>query len=403
MMDWHRKRHPEDVPTPIAVAVSDFCRRAKAPASPGLVRDALALLDEADDFRVKELTDGEPGNKLGPFAVVDVISGTEEAVAVQRELTGYYDMVRKMAEENAKKAPPPSVAVPVLTQSSARAAIEFSEPDDGPVVKSTPRVRKSKGETVKERIAPHHRKAGEPVEVRTVPTQSLPGTAFLPKRNLPAPRGRFTTVDPTRANFETLFRPDGKEIVVTLIEQVPHRIALLRTLEQGYVGKRGTTLSVGDVEDLLEEHSLFEVIEAKERGGVLSAIVEGKGSLGRAAHDFGLTGEELEKLIGALDVGREVDEVRDRFIKEALAPGNLSLRLDLLFRGRYLEDLGIDRKFNDALKKQLSALVAEVKDAATTVPTLVDMLARQHALHTESLRRALDKLGLLEPWLKDVR
>jgi hypothetical protein len=233
--------------------------------------------------------------------------------------------------------------------------------------------------------------------------QTLPGTAFLPKRNLPAPRGRFTTVDPSRASFESLFRPDGKATVTDLIEQVPHRVALLRTLEQGYVGKRGEALTVGDVEDLLEAHELFEVIEAKEREGVLAAVIEQKGSLGRAAHDFGLSTEEIEKLIGALGVEREVDEVRSRFIKEALAPGNLSFRLDLLFRNRYLEDLGIERRFADALKKQLKELVDEVRDAATTVPTLVDMLARQHALHAESLRRALEKLGLLEPWMKDVR
>jgi hypothetical protein len=45
MMDWHRKRHPDDVPTPVAVAVSDFCRRARVPAPPALVRDALAGKD----------------------------------------------------------------------------------------------------------------------------------------------------------------------------------------------------------------------------------------------------------------------------------------------------------------------------------------------------------------------
>lgn len=396
MMDWHRKRHPEDVPTPIAVAVSDFCRRAKAPASPGLVRDALALLAESDDFRVRELTDTEPTRKLGPFAVVDVVSGTDEVVAAQREETGYYEMVRRVAEENAKKSPPPSPEVPVLTE-APRAPVDLKEPA------AAPRAKKTKGDSMKERIAPQKRKAGEPAEVRPVLPQTLPGTAFLPKRNLPAPRGRFTTVDPSRASFESLFRPDGKATVTDLIEQVPHRVALLRTLEQGYVGKRGEALTVGDVEDLLEAHELFEVIEAKEREGVLAAVIEQKGSLGRAAHDFGLSTEEIEKLIGALGVEREVDEVRSRFIKEALAPGNLSFRLDLLFRNRYLEDLGIERRFADALKKQLKELVDEVRDAATTVPTLVDMLARQHALHAESLRRALEKLGLLEPWMKDVR
>lgn len=403
MMDWHRKRHPEDVPTPVAVAVSDYCRRAKAPASPGLVRDALALLDEGDDFRVRELADTEPSRRLGPFAVVDVINGTAAEVAEQREQTGYYEMVRKVAEENARKAPPPSPAaspVPVLTASAPR----HTEPREGaePPRPSTPRARKSKSESIKDRIAPHKRKAGEREPKQELP-RTLPGTAFLPKRNLPAPRGRFTTVDPTRASFESLFRPEGKETLTALIEQVPHRVALLRILEQGYHGRRGAPLSVGDVEDLLEEHELFETIEEKERTGVMAAVVEQKGSLGRAAHAFGLDADELEKLIGALGLDREVHEVREKFIKEALAPANLSLRLDLLFRGRYLEDLGIDRRFAQGLEKQLQELVDEVADAATDIPTLVDMISRQHALHAESLRRALEKLGLLEPWLKDLR
>ncbi len=391
MMDLLRKRLPEDVPTPVAVAVADFCRRAKAPASPGLVRDALALLDDDDDPRVRQLTDAEPTARLGPFAVVDVILGTRTSVAAEREQSGYYEEVRKATRD---RKPPKGLALPVLT--TAKPAISLPLP-----APSAPREKKARGLSLKEKIAPHKRRAGEfDREVHTAP---LPGTHFLPKRNLPAPRGRFTTVDPSRASFETLFRPEGKETVVALIEQVPHRIALLRTLEQGYVSKRGEALSVGDVEDVLEEHGLFELIEKKEREGLLAALIDSKGSFSRASHDFGLTAEELEKLIGALGVTSEVEQVRDRYIKEALSSENLGLRLELLFRGRYLEDLGIERKFQQQLTKQLAVLVDEVKDAATTVPTLVDMLSRQYALHAESLRRALEKLGLLEPWLKDKR
>lgn len=389
-MDWHRKRHPEDVPTPVAVALSDYCRRARSPASPGLVRDALSLLSEADDARVRALADTEPTQKLGPFGVIDVIRGTTEALAAERQATGYYDEVRRLAEEGGL----PELLEPGEPETPV-AAPKPSAP------KKAPAARKPR-QTVREKIAPLKRKAGEK-PVRTRPQQPLPGTAFLPKRNLPAPRGRFTTVDPTRASFDSLFRPDGKDTIETLIAQVPHRVALLRTLEQGYVGRRGSALSVGDVEDLLEAHELFETIEKKERDGVLAAVIDQKGSLGRAAHAFGLTRSELESLVGALSVEPQIEEIRERFIKEALAPQNLGLRIDLLFRNRYVEDLGIERRFMTALTNELSELIDEVKDAATSVPTLVDMLSRQHALHAESLRRALEKLGLLEPWLKDVR
>lgn len=392
MIDWHRKRLPEDVPTPIAVAVSDFCRRAKAPASPGLVRDALALLDERHDADVRALADTEPSAKLGPFAVVDVVLGTAEAVAAEREQSGYYDTIRRKAQEQADAEPLPDV--PVLTAPSRKPAPPLIQP-------SAPRPRKSKELTMKEKIAPAKRKAGE-AKAEPRPEAPAPGTHFLPKRNLPAGRGRFTTVDPSRVAFESLFRGDGKEVVESLIEQVPHRVALLRALEQGYASKKGA-LTIGDVEDVLEEHGLFERIEEKERTGLLAALVEQKGSINRAAHAFGLTEEELEKLVLATGIGTKVDQVRERFTREALAPDNLSLRLELLFRNRYLEDLGIERRFTESLEAQLTELIDEVEDAATSAATIVELISRQRAVHAESLRRALDKLGLLTPWQQDKR
>src|SRR5437762_84055 len=57
---WHRRRRPDEVPTPVAVAVSDFCRRARAPdprppgpAAPERRRGAKAKAD-ADAATVAE-------------------------------------------------------------------------------------------------------------------------------------------------------------------------------------------------------------------------------------------------------------------------------------------------------------------------------------------------------------
>jgi hypothetical protein len=47
--------------------------------------------------------------------------------------------------------------------------------------------------------------------------------------------------------------------------------------------------------------------------------------------------------------------------------------------------------------------VAEVKDGVATVPELIDLLARQHALVPDLLRRALEKLGMLETLLTTPR
>src|SRR3712207_5075228 len=95
---WQRRRQPDDVPTPVAVAVSDYCRRAKAASSPTEVREALALLSEEDDFRVRTLTDTEPEvSPLGPFGVVDILRGTPPSLAAQRQACGYYEVVQELA------------------------------------------------------------------------------------------------------------------------------------------------------------------------------------------------------------------------------------------------------------------------------------------------------------------
>ncbi|HZI05888.1 MAG TPA: hypothetical protein VEZ71_17795, partial [Archangium sp.] len=113
---WQRQRQPDDVPTPVAVAVSDYCRRAKAPATPTEVREALALLSEDEDFRVRTLTDTEPqARPLGPFAVVDLLKGTAPELAAKRQECGYYAVVQELARVHEEKQPPapaPSPEVP---------------------------------------------------------------------------------------------------------------------------------------------------------------------------------------------------------------------------------------------------------------------------------------------------
>ncbi|RKH03898.1 hypothetical protein D7X74_35850, partial [Corallococcus sp. CA047B] len=105
---WQRRRQPDDVPTPVAVAVSDFCRRAKAPAPAQEVREALALLSEEEDFRVRTLTDGEPETSpLGPFALVDILRGVPASLAAQRQTCGYYALAQELAQVREEKTPAP--------------------------------------------------------------------------------------------------------------------------------------------------------------------------------------------------------------------------------------------------------------------------------------------------------
>lgn len=390
MIDWQSKRHPEDVPTPIAVAVSDFCRRANSPSSPTLVREALSLLSEDDDFRVRALTDEEPGaTPLGPYAVVDVVAfGTPAETAAQRQQTGYYDMVRELvrSRQAAPRATPPAVpqrVVPHIT-------VEAPKP-----AKPSKPQKKTKAQALADRVRPRKRTAEDRREPEPPPAQVF-GTAFLPRRTLPQPRGRFTRVDTTRASYETLLRRESRDQLATLVDQVPHRVALLRTLDHGYAGRAGQALTVADVAQALERHGLLSRIEDRERGGVLSAVSEARGAMGRAANGLGVRLAELVDLVRELKLEREVREVRERFIREALAPRNLSLRLELLSRGRYLEDLDILERFRTMLKRDLEQLVSSVQDATHSAAELIELVARQQALQPDLLRRALEQLGLLE-------
>lgn len=403
MIDWQRRRIPEDVPTPIAVAVADFCRRAKAPAPAALVREALALLAEEDDFRVRAITDVEPqAQPLGPFAVVDLVRGTAPAVAAQRQQTGYYEMVRTMVAERASAAgvasaaapPAPERVVPFPAVQARRAApAQPAEPGGAP---RRGRKKAATGPTVAERIAPRRRAAGEERPAPAPAAAQLPGTAFLPRRNLPAPRGRFTRIDPSRASIHLLLRPDGREVVSALVDQVAHRVALLRSLAQGYQGRGGAELSAADVDALLDKHGLRAGLEAKEREAILGALTFERGAYGRAAQALGMRPKELEGLVKQLRLVREAQEIRDRASREIFGAGNLPLRLSLVFKTRYLEDLDIERKFRARLTDELSSLVDEARTEVSSIPALVELLARRHALDPDALRRALDALGLLD-------
>ena len=108
-------------------------------------------------------------------------------------------------------------------------------------------------------------------------------------------------------------------------------------------------------------------MEASERELVLSALSEQRGALGRVAWALDLRGPELTSLIATLGLGLEVDRVRERFRREALAPGSWTVRLDLFGRRKYLEDLGVERDFEDRLRgdltRELHALGADGQDA----------------------------------------
>src|SRR5262249_16143826 len=279
MASWERKRQPDDVPTPVAVAVSDFCRRAGAPASPRAVREALSAIAEAHDFRVRAVTDAEPPVRpLGPFAVVDLARGTPAETTVLRERSGYYALVEELlAVQDARTFP----SVDTATRSSeAIPAVQVrpAEPmaPSSPTPSSRgPRSARKDEATVAERIAPRRRTAPPPAP----------------------PRGRFTQVEAQPTPLSTLEGLEGRTTLEKLLQQHGHRLALLRALAHGYVGAGGAAPSASELDALLGAQGLLEPTEASERALIRAALSEQRGALGRVAWALGLRGPELRSLV----------------------------------------------------------------------------------------------------------
>jgi hypothetical protein len=369
---WARKRAADEVPTPLAVAVADFCRRAGAPAPPGEVRDALSTLAPSEDFRVRTLTDGEPSARpLGPYAVVDVLSGTPAALAAQRESCGYYQLVRSFLATEVP--PPPAVAPSMAIRTAAAAEAVLERPERRPSgpeqmrAAATPGPRDpSSAPTVSERIAPKRRLASA-------------------RETSPAlPRGRFAQLPSEQPSADML---DGPRLG-GLLAQHGHRPAILRTLTSG--GAAG--LSPHALDRALEAAGLLESAIQNEREMVLSTFEEQRGAVGRAAWALGVRGHELLAWAERLGITVEVDRIRDRFRREALQPAHWTARLDLLGKRKYLEDLGVTVDFERSVTEDLRRAF-DATEGATEERTAT--LANRLGVAPEALRRSLLRLGLL--------
>jgi hypothetical protein len=388
---WQRRRQPEDVPTPVAVAVSDFCRRAKAMASPAEVREALALLSEDDDFRVRTLTDTEPEvSPLGPFAVVDMLRGTAPSLAAQRQACGYYEVAQELARVHQEKTPAPAPVapqVPAFATPPPRPAPAGDGAEAAGQEKTGKAARKG-AESVQERIAPRKR------PVATEPEEALEAEPprFL-KRDLPKPRGRFTQVAAPKTGYQTLLRAEGRDILDSALAQNEHRFALLKSLAEHYNGAKGE-LTLVDLESVLRAHELMEALATKERQALLAAYTEHRGAAGRVAWALGLSPSELQRLNTSLGLSAEVEELRERFRREALGSRHLTQRLDLLGRDKYLADLGIKKRFTETLRKELEGLVREELPGAQDLPGLALAVARKHGAPQELVLRAFERLGM---------
>lgn len=382
-MTWHRARSPDEVPTPIAVALSDFCRRAQAPASPTEVREALSALTSEDDFRIRALSEEGPSPEARwtPLAAVDLVRGTRPALVAQRLSCGYYDVVRELlaASDRPVAAPEPPALLPALGPSPA-----------------APRVSKAQARTeaLEARIAPRKRSAGADASESEDAAPLLPGAAALSKRELPRPRGRFTSLPPSRASLQELAGLEGRPTLEALVSQHPHRFSLLKAVGTQYTGHKGAEVLPAELDVLLEQQELLGPLRDRERQAVLNAYAEHRGAAGRVAWALSVSPSELDQLVNSLGLSEQVEQLRERFREDALSPRALGARIDMLGREKYLQDLGIQKRFRRQLESDLRE---ELDRAAREAPDVdpIEQLARWHSAPMELLQRTVERLGLL--------
>ena len=157
--------------------------------------------------------------------------------------------------------------------------------------------------------------------------------------------------------------------------------------------RRGVAPSPDDVDALLERHKLTKAIARKERETILSALTESHGDLAKVAYGMGLNSFEVDRLIAAIGIRGEVTEIRDRWVREALSTGNLPMRLEMLGRGKYLADLKIVRRFKEALLRDILEML-EALPVMADLDQLVTLACKRHALSAQSLRNAIERLGI---------
>ena len=267
---------------------------------------------------------------------MDLARGTPADTAALRERSGYYALVEELLALEDLRAGPATTATPSAVTSPPR-----------PPLSRRPSRRRRRCNR-----RPSLPRAGASPPRPRWPSES-PHAAARAQAPTPAtPRGRFTQGELQRAPLESLEAPAGRATLESLLAQYSHRIALLHALAHGYTGQRGEP-SAPELDELLARHGLLEAVEASERELLLSALSENRGALGRVAWALGLRGPELAALVSRLGLGPEVDRLRERFRKEALTPPSWTARLDLLGRRKYLEDLGLEREFEDRLRGDL--------------------------------------------------
>ncbi|HEY0839785.1 MAG TPA: hypothetical protein VGD74_06330, partial [Vulgatibacter sp.] len=322
-------RDPLSVPTPIAIALADFCRRADRGATSEEVRLALACVPAAEDAKIAAFCAGDPpAVPLSPLAAIDVYLGRPAGEAARLELDGHY----REALAALTSLPIPSAAQAEETfESRALAGTDGGKDAGAPKerkptkgrkgTKGAPEpVRRSREEVESRRLEAEQRRAA-PVSEEEAPSPPRPG------RSPAAPQfGRFVGGPAARRPLRDLGADELADIVS---EMRANRRAILERIDALYSRDDRSSLGPADLSRLLRKHALEAHFVRAERENLKGLLRQNRGFLPPIRRALGMTAAELRRAIGAHGLETELRMWQERLREEARAEAPLAERLAL--------------------------------------------------------------------------
>lgn len=384
-------RDPRKVPARVAIAASDFCRRAGRSPSPEEVRLALARLGSDRDRDVLALCEKEPpATPLSPHALVDVVFGMPPDQAAALEAEGAYLPMALEAAEAAVRFH--AVAPPQEAEAEAEA------PPPG-------RARAQRKRKKAEAPAPIRRPRAE-VEARREALEPLPHEEEAPP---PPPRpgrkpaapsfGRFVEGPKAKRPFEELEAPGGKETLSSLLAELHgNPAALVRRMDVSWQGRRGPRFDEDDLAHLIRAHDLEPVREKEERAHLLALVRRNKGFLRPIARAMDRRPAEVRRLLTDYGLRDELKVQRRLAREQALAEKRLPTRLRWILRqGDRLDELGILRDMERALRQDLFEAVdsTQWEEGPPSPQNLLELTRRALDLDAPTWEAAVERFGLL--------
>ncbi|HWV37039.1 MAG TPA: hypothetical protein VN033_01020 [Vulgatibacter sp.] len=390
-------RDPHSVPTPVAIALADFCRRADRPPSSAHVRLALACLPAEDDVEFAAFCAGEPpARPLSPFAAVDVFRGRPAAEAARLEEEGHYLGVAS-ALERLPVAPLAAGEEIPIAPSEARAPSPAGEaaPPASPrrrkarAAEASPApIRRPKEEVARRRLEEERQRMVEPEEPSPPPPR--------PGRRPAAPQfGRFVVGPAAKRPLRELER---EELAEMIDELRANRRGILERLDAVFAKEDREPLTPTDLTRLVARHDLREHFARAERENLRTLLRQNRGFLPPIRRALGMTAPELRRAIARYGLEPELHEWRERLREEARSASTLVERLGLATsRAEPLRAAGVLDELDASNRAALGdALRGAAEKGATRDPSvLIELARRELGIDPRPWRKAAAHYGLI--------